>query len=204
MEGVRMFSAMASGIYRSGVNFIPMYSKDYVALLLENYADKIGIYKHEYDAIKGGIDDKEEFIEFVRSMLGIHLSMDVWEAGRSFRGAYMSLERANITYHTMYHRFDESRAALEESTDEFGQCIGQELAGMFREAMQNLLKGTIKMVFGRRRWLNAYKIVQDLQQFIQGLQRLAESMEKLADCMESIERVMTWLNYILYRWEECF
>ena len=194
-----MFSATASGVYRSGAYFAPFYTRDYFAELLENYAVKIGAYNAHYQELEDSINDREAFLGFVEEMLTIYLEMDVWEASRSFAGSYTALERANSTFWQMYHYFNVSREDLEEAEEEFIEGIEQALEDLWKEAMRNFVKGITEMVFGRPRGFNARQIEEDLKRIMDGIESLAEAMELLAECMEYTERMMAWIEDVMSR-----
>lgn len=173
------------GLLRKNIRPVPFYSKQFFLHLLDNYYDKISIYKDYFDVILDEKTDIKDFIEKVEQMIRIHTEANIEDADLALTAAINAIESSNATYWKLREQFDISKRQAIFYGGAFRNNSINATDGKIEEALEKFIEAIETVVEGIEDF--DYDDLEDsLTYLLDGFIGLAETLKNLLDTIRTV------------------
>jgi len=194
-RSVRMYNSFLSGIDREDLHYVPSYSKKHFRDVLELYADKLKVYKTDFDRLQASVLSQSEYVGNVEEMLNIHKSADLLEAKSSFTYSLTDCQRSSATYNRLKKQYDKDRIDVETAGREFQNSFGSKKKSVEKRAIGIIVKVVFKLIGliakairGIKQAAEAAQIQRELQAALKlQLTMLTDSLSSLSESVNVME-----------------
>jgi hypothetical protein len=109
LSAVFMFNSYLAGINRQNIHFVPFYSKSYYSSVLQQYYNRITVYKTDFDALVAGINTNSVYLQTVKQLLTAYDDTSVANARETFKLSLVVLASSNASLYQLKSRYDAAR-----------------------------------------------------------------------------------------------